>query len=99
MSSLFTIVGFVAGTLTTLAFVPQVIYTYKVKSAGDFSWPMLLTFNCGLFLWFVYGIYLHSWPMILANAITMFLQAFIIAMKLKYRNGNNEHAKASKIAR
>ncbi len=84
MSTFFTFLGYLAGTLTTLAFLPQVILTYQTKSARDFSWKMLISFNTGLLLWFIYGIYLHSWPMILANSITMGLQGFIIAMKLRY---------------
>lgn len=84
MNDFFTFLGYLAGTLTTLSFLPQVLHTYKVKSASDFSWKMLIGFNCGLALWFVYGIYLHSWPMILANSITMGLQAFIVVMKIRY---------------
>ncbi len=84
MHDFFTFIGYLAGTLTTFAFLPQVLHTYRSKSAGDFSWKMLVAFNCGLALWLVYGVYLHSWPMILANGVTMLLQAFIVAMKMKY---------------
>lgn len=84
MSVFFTSLGFLAGFLTTVAFLPQVLHTYRSKSAGDISWTMLITFNAGLALWFTYGIYLHSWPMIIANSVTMFLQAFIIAMKIRF---------------
>jgi len=84
MHDFFTFLGYIAGTLTTLAFVPQVLHTYRVKSARDFSWKMLIAFNCGLILWFIYGVYLHSWPMILANSISFAFQMFIVGMKLKY---------------
>ncbi len=84
MSTLFTSLGFVAGFLTTIAFLPQVLHTYRCKSATEISWTMLVTFNVGLVLWFIYGVYLNSWPMIIANAVTLFLQAFIIAMKIKF---------------
>jgi MtN3 and saliva related transmembrane protein len=98
MNDIFTLIGYLAGTLTTLAFFPQVLHTYRCKSAGDFSWKMLIAFNCGLVLWLVYGIYLHSWPMILANSITLALQAFIVTMKLKYRRSqvpeNHDDTKA-----
>lgn len=86
MDDVFTWVGYVAGVLTTGAFLPQVLHTYRVKSAGDFSWKMLISFSAGVLLWFIYGVYLHSWPMILANSITLALQGFIIAMKLRYRD-------------
>lgn len=82
---MFTALGFLAGILTTLAFLPQVLHTYRCKSAAEFSWTMLVTFNFGLLCWFIYGIYLHSWPMILANGFTMILQAFLIGMKIRYR--------------
>jgi MtN3 and saliva related transmembrane protein len=85
MDDVFTFIGYLAGTLTTLAFLPQVFQTYKSKSVGDFSWKMLIAFNCGLVLWLIYGVYLHSWPMILANGVTIGLQAFIVRMKIKYR--------------
>ena len=84
MNGVFTFIGYLAGTLTTFAFLPQVFHTYRSKSARDLSWKMLIAFNCGLVLWLIYGIYLHSWPMILANGMTLGLQAFIMAMKIKY---------------
>lgn len=84
MSTLFTFIGFLAGALTTGAFLPQVFHTYRCKSAVEISWTMLVAFNLGVVFWFIYGVYLHSWPMILANAITLMLQAFIIGMKIRY---------------
>ena len=90
MSTFFTLIGFLAGTLTTLAFLPQVLHTYRCKSAGEISWTMLVTFNLGLVLWFVYGVYLMSWPMIIANAVTLFLQMFIIGMKMRYGGKQKE---------
>ena len=95
MATFFTLLGFLAGAFTTIAFLPQVLHTYRSKSAGDLSWPMLLIFNVGLALWFTYGVYLNSWPMILANGITLLLNAFIIGMKVKYgAAANHEDAKA-----
>ena len=84
MNALFTFVGFLAGTLTTLAFVPQVLHSFKTKSVDGMSWAMLITFTAGVVLWFVYGVYLVSWPMILANAVTLCLQIPLIAMKVRY---------------
>ena len=85
MDAVFTFLGYMAGLLTTIAFLPQVLHTYRVKSAGDLSWKMLICFSCGCFLWFLYGVYLHSWPMILANSITLALQGFIMNMKIRYQ--------------
>lgn len=90
MSTFFTLIGFAAGIFTTAAFLPQVFHIYRCKSAAQLSWTMLVIFNLGLVLWFVYGIYLNSWPMILANAFTLFLQAFIIGMKIRYARANRK---------
>ena len=84
MDAVFTSLGYLAGVLTTRAFFPQVLHTYRVKSAGGLTWKMLICFSCGLLLWFVYGVYLHSWPMILANSISLALQGFIISLKIRY---------------
>ncbi len=84
MTALFTFVGFAAGTLTTLAFLPQVLHTYRHKSVEGLSYTTLVTFSLGVVLWFVYGLYLHSWPMILANGVTLLLQLPLLVMKLRY---------------
>lgn len=84
MNSL-TILGLVAGTLTTIAFLPQVVKTWQSKSAQDFSFGMLITFSVGVFLWLVYGLYKNELPIILANLITFALNSIIIVLKVKYR--------------
>lgn len=81
---MFTMIGFAAGTLTTLAFLPQVLHTYRSKSAADLSYTTLITFSVGVLLWFIYGLYLVSWPMILANGVTLVLQLPLLCMKLRY---------------
>lgn len=68
-----TALGFAAGTLTTIAFWPQLRRTWKTRSADDLSLGMLLTFTTGVVLWLLYGIYLHALPIIVANAITLIL--------------------------
>ena len=83
MTALFSFVGFAAGTLTTLAFLPQVLHTYRSKSVEGLSYTTLLPSPWGV-LWFVYGLCLHSWPMILANGVTLLLQLPLLAMKLRY---------------
>lgn len=78
-------IGFVAGTLTTIAFLPQVQRTWTTKSADDMSLAMLLTFTAGVFLWLIYGLYLSALPIILTNAITFMLTFTILVLKLKYQ--------------
>jgi MtN3 and saliva related transmembrane protein len=78
------LLGLLAGTLTTIAFFPQLTKTWKTKSAGDMSFAMLATFCTGVFLWLVYGVMIRSWPVILANTVTLVLAGAILALKIKY---------------
>jgi MtN3 and saliva related transmembrane protein len=77
--------GFLAGILTTVAFVPQVIRTWQLRSAKDFSLGMLVTFVSGIFLWLIYGILIQSWPVIIANFFTFILASTILWFKLRYK--------------
>lgn len=76
------LVGSLAGTLTTVSFIPQVIKTWRSQSASDISFSMFLLFSLGVLLWLVYGASIHSLPIVLANGITLALSLSIIAMKL-----------------
>lgn len=76
--------GYVAATLTTLAFVPQAIKTIRSRDTHSISLGMYAVFTVGVVFWFGYGIVLQSWPMIVANAITFLLAATILALKLKH---------------
>ncbi|TKB65824.1 MAG: hypothetical protein E8D52_15620 [Nitrospira sp.] len=78
------ILGITAGTLTTVAFIPQLAKAFKSKSTGDLSWGMVLTFTIGVLLWLIYGIWIDSLPVILANAVTLLLQLGIVSLKIKY---------------
>ncbi len=80
-----TILGLVAATLTTIAFLPQVMKIWLSKSAKDVSLLMVITFSIGVFLWLVYGIYLQSLPIILANLITFILNGIILILKVRYK--------------
>ena len=79
------LLGFVAGTLTTCAFWPQLRKTWVTKSAGDVSLGMLAIFSTGVCLWLLYGLVLEAWPIILANFVTLLLTGAILVLKLRYR--------------
>jgi len=78
------VVGTVAAVLTTSSFLPQAWKTWRSRSAGDLSYAMLGAFSLGLFLWLLYGIFLDSWPIIVANAVTLALNLFILGLKIRY---------------
>lgn len=73
--------GYAAGSMTTLAFVPQVVRTLRTRSANDLSWGMLLIFIFGVILWLAYGLVLGSWPIIVCNSLTLGLNLVIAAVK------------------
>ena len=79
------LLGFAAGALTTCAFWPQLQKTWTSKSAGDVSLGMLAIFSAGVCLWFLYGLVLYSWPIIVTNAVTLLLTGAILVLKVRYR--------------
>lgn len=80
------VLGLLAGFLTTIAFVPQVLKIWRSKHAKDISLGMFILFSIGVLLWIVYGIRIGSWPLILANGVTLTLALVILALKLYYRD-------------
>jgi MtN3 and saliva related transmembrane protein len=76
--------GYIAATLTTVAFVPQAVKTIRSRDTRSISLSMYATFTVGLVLWFLYGVVLGSRPIILANSITFALAATILALKLRH---------------
>jgi MtN3 and saliva related transmembrane protein len=81
-----SLVGFGAGTLCTLAYLPQALHSFRTKSVRDLSLAMLFSLNVGLVLWVAYGFLIHSLPLILPNAITFLLAFPLLVMKLRYRS-------------
>jgi len=84
MIDIYEIIGLVAAVLTTTSFIPQVVKTWKTKSAGNLSLNMYIAMFVGIVLWLIYGIHLGSLAMILANAVTAILTLIIIIFKLLY---------------
>jgi MtN3 and saliva related transmembrane protein len=76
--------GFAAAFLTTVSFIPQAIMTIRTKNTRGISRGMYSMFTLGVVFWLVYGIALNSWPMILANTVTLGLASTILVMKLRY---------------
>jgi len=78
------LIGMVAGTLSTVAFVPQVWRIWKTRSARDLSLPMYLIFTAGVALWLAYGLMLGAAPIIVCNGLTLLLAGTVLAMKLRF---------------
>jgi MtN3 and saliva related transmembrane protein len=79
------LLGLIAGTLTTIAFLPQLLKTWKSKSAKDVSLVMMITFCVGVFLWIVYGLGIGAMPIIVSNVVTLALALLILILKIRYR--------------
>lgn len=77
--------GFLAGTLTSASFLPQLIRAIRTKSLEDVSLGMLLTLATGIFLWLVYGILIGAVPVMLSNFVSFILVVSIIILKRIYR--------------
>jgi MtN3 and saliva related transmembrane protein len=78
------LIGSCAAALTTGAFIPQTIKTIRSRDTQAISFWMYLAFVTGIAFWFVYGLMLGSWPVIVSNAITFLLALTILAMKVRY---------------
>ena len=78
-----TFLGYLAGVLTTSAFLPQVIKAWKTKSTQDLSLGMWGIFCFGVFCWLIYGFMIHALPIILANIATLLLAGTILILKVK----------------
>ncbi|MBL7862154.1 MAG: SemiSWEET family sugar transporter [Cyclobacteriaceae bacterium] len=80
------LLGLVAGLLTTLSFVPQVVKTWRSRSARDLSLVMFLLYCLGVFLWMIYGFMIDELPVILWNIITLILASIILVFKIRYKD-------------
>ncbi len=90
------VIGYVAGTLTTLAFIPQVARIFRTRSSEDLSWWWLSMSVAGIFLWLLYGVTIRNYPMTLFNVITLILIASICIAKYIFE-GSEELLEREKV--
>ena len=76
--------GLTAGTLTTLAFLPQVIQIWRLQSAQGVSLAWIIIFSTGVLLWFIYGLISNAPAVFIANGVTLGLVLIILYFKLKF---------------
>ena len=77
-------IGFLAGFLTTAAFIPQVVHAWRTRSTRDLSLLTIVAFTIGVSLWVAYGAMIHSLPILVWNAVTLTLNLGILAAKLRH---------------
>lgn len=79
------LIGYFSAFLTTLAFVPQAHHSWKTRDLSGVSLPMYSLFSLGVVGWLTYGILIVSWPIIVANSITLILACAVLCLKVKHR--------------
>ncbi len=79
------LLGLVAGFLTTVAYVPEVIKVFNTKDTKGISLIWLFTMLTGALLWLYYGVLIASIPVIAANGVSALLILLLIILKLRYK--------------
>jgi MtN3 and saliva related transmembrane protein len=82
------IIGYCAAFLTTFAFLPQAIQSWRTKDLTGISLGMYSLFTAGVGLWLIYGLIIEKWPLILANALTFTLALSILLLKVRHTSGH-----------
>ena len=77
-------IGTVAAVCTTLCWLPQAAQVIREKRTEGLSLATQCIFCTGVAFWCTYGLLLRSWPLILANAVTLVLSLAILVLKLRY---------------
>ncbi len=80
------LIGSIAAILTTVAFMPQAYHSWKTRDLSGISLPMYSLFSLGVAFWFIYGLMITSWPVIIANGTTLVLACTVLMLKIQHRN-------------
>ena len=84
--------GTAAAVLSTAAFIPQVLKTWKTKKAEDVSYALLVAFCSGCFCWVIYGYLIQAYAVLIANTITLSLNLVILGLKLSFDKATSAKA-------
>ncbi|MDP1524781.1 MAG: SemiSWEET transporter [Rhodocyclaceae bacterium] len=79
------LIGYAAATFTTLAFIPQTLHSWRSRDLSGVSLSMYSLFTLGVALWLLYGMVLESWPIIIANTITLALAGTVLFLKIRHK--------------
>lgn len=87
-----TLIGLLAGTLTTAAWLPQVVRAFRTKSTRDFSWSWFAMFGTGVAIWLIYGLAAAAPAVIVTNALTFLLVLGLCLLKLVHDGTGRQRA-------
>jgi len=78
------LVGFIAGILTSINIIPQIIHSIKTKKVEDVSLWMFIIYDIGLLLWITYGIMILSYPIMIMDGIACLSSLLMTYIKIRY---------------
>lgn len=78
--NLHELLGYLAGTLTTIAVVPQIRKAWRTRAVDDISVFMVVILICGLSLWTAYGVLTQAWPIVVTNGVAVLLNCLLLAL-------------------
>lgn len=81
-----TVIGTIAGILTSISMIPQLIKVLKEKDVENLSWGMIAVLLTGVSLWVVYGIMKEELPIILSNGFSVLVNTTLLIYYFKYKN-------------
>jgi len=84
MDASLEILGLIAGAVTSIGYLPQLIRGYRTKKLDDVSYYMPGVLAVGMTLWMIYGIILEAIAVIIANIFGVFCSIILILMKKRY---------------
>ena len=84
------LLGFIAATITTAAFIPQTYRSITTRDLSGISLSMYASFTFGIVLWIFYGFLIGSGPILVANIITFVLSATILHLKIQHLMKNRQ---------
>ena len=79
------ILGLVAGGITSVVMLPQLIKVLKEKDVKDLSLLMIVVLITGLSLWVWYGFMKDELPIILSNAFAVLVNIALLISYFKFR--------------
>ena len=85
MFQYYEVLGFIAGTCTTFALLPQIVKVLRTRSTDDFSLGWLLMTLTGVILWIIYGLFINSQPVVLFNILSTIFISIIILFKISIK--------------
>ncbi|MGE0155968.1 MAG: SemiSWEET family sugar transporter, partial [Geobacter sp.] len=83
-----TWIGLIAGLLTSIASVPQVVKTWRSRHARDLSIWQPLLLSVGVALWLIYGMLIGDTPLILANITPLLCNLALTVMKTRFKDND-----------